>query len=251
MRGLILAFQLLTRLPMHWAGTGACPYGEPVLRDGGASAQAAGWFPLVGLVVGVLVALPLIFVPDPRLAALLALIVWVWVTGGLHLDGLSDLVDALGAAHQDRERFLAVLADPHVGSFGVMALVLQLLAKFVLLWLLAEAEAGWLALLLIMALTAAWARLGALVWGQTLPSLKPGLGARFAWPGGRWISLIWLLAVAGASAVFAPALLLAPLLLLAWWGFLRWRLGGMSGDCLGAGIEGVESLLLLAAWSLL
>ncbi len=239
MRGLILAFQLLTRLPM------------PVLRDGGASAQAAGWFPLVGLVVGVLVALPLIFVPDPRLAALLALIVWVWVTGGLHLDGLSDLVDALGAAHQDRERFLAVLADPHVGSFGVMALVLQLLAKFVLLWLLAEAEAGWLALLLIMALVAAWARLGALVWGQTLPSLKPGLGARFAWPGGRWISLIWLLTVAGASAVFAPALLLAPLLLLAWWGFLRWRLGGMSGDCLGAGIEGVESLLLLAAWSLL
>ena len=244
MRDLILAFLLLTRLPM------------PVLRDIGVDGQmrAAGWFPLVGLVVGALVALPLVLVPDPRLAALLALAIWVWVTGGLHLDGLSDLVDALGAVHktnQDRERFLAVLADPHVGSFGVMALVLQLLAKFVLLWLLAESATGGWILPVIMALIAAWARFGALVWGQTLPSLKPGLGARFAWPSGRWVSVIWWLVLCAASAVFAPILLLAPLVLVAWWVFLRWRLGGMSGDCLGAGIEGVESLLLLAAWSLL
>ncbi len=241
MRSLILAFQLLTRLPM------------PTLRDVGAGGQrqAAGWFPLVGLVVGALVALPLTLVSDPRLAALLALVVWVWVTGGLHLDGLADLVDALGAAHGDRERFLEVLADPHVGSFGVMALVLQLIAKFVLLWLLAETNAGWLIVLLIITLTAAWARLGALIWSQTLSPLKTGLASSFSWPGGRWISLSWLMALLAASVAFAPALMLAPLVLLAWWGFLRQRLGGMSGDCLGAGIEGVESLLLLAAWSLL
>ena len=73
MRGLIPAFQLLTGLPM------------PGLPDGGVPAQAAGWFPLVGLVVGGLVALPLLFVPDPRLAALLALLLWVWVTGGLQI----------------------------------------------------------------------------------------------------------------------------------------------------------------------
>lgn len=231
MRSLILAFQLLTRLPM------------PALREVGAGSQsqAAGWFPLVGLVVGALVALPLIWVPDPRLAALLALLVWVWVTGGLHLDGLSDLADALGAAHQNRERFLAVLADPHVGSFGVMALGLQLLAKFILLWLLAESQAGWLVLSLIVA----WARLGALVWGQTLPSLKPGMGARFAWPSGRWVSLIWLLVLLAASALWVPVLMLAPMALFAWWLFLRGRLGGMSGDCLGAGIELVELVLLL------
>lgn len=243
MRGLIPAFQLLTRLPM------------PVLRVVGVPAQAAGWFPLVGLVVGGLVALPLLFVPDPRLAALLALLLWVWVTGGLHLDGLADLADALGAVHkatqQNRARFLAVLADPHVGSFGVIALVLQLMTKFVLLWLLAEAAPGWLTLLLIPALIAAWARLGALAWGQTLPPLKPGLGARFAWAGGRWISLLWLLALLAISLLWLPALCVAPLLLAGWGLFLRQRLGGMSGDCLGAGIEGVESLLLLAAWSLL
>jgi len=138
MRGLIAAFQLLTRLPMP-AVSGTAP------------ANAAGWFPWVGLVVGALVALPLAWVPDPRLAALLALGLWVWVTGGLHLDGLADLADALGVAHRDRARFVAVLADSHVGSFGVIALILQLLAKFVLLWLLAETAHGWLALPLIAA----------------------------------------------------------------------------------------------------
>lgn len=45
---------------------------------------------------------------DPWLAALLMLVTWVWVTGGLHLDGLDDLADGLGAAHRDPERFLAV-----------------------------------------------------------------------------------------------------------------------------------------------
>lgn len=229
MRGLILALQLMTRLPL------------PALGGVGDPARAAVWFPLVGLLVGALVALPLLSVADPRLAALLALLLWVWVTGGLHLDGLSDLVDALGAAHRDRERFLAVLADPHVGSFGVMALVVLLLAKFVLLWMLAESGAAAWALPLL----AAWARLGAFAWGQALPPLKPGLAAGFAWRGGRWAMVLWGLALLVASAALQPVLLWAPLPLLGWWWFLRARLGGMSGDCLGAGIELSEVAMLL------
>ena len=222
MQNLILAFQFMTRLPM------------PAIR-GGHLADAAVWFPLVGLVVGALVALPLLLIPDPRLAALLALIVWVWVTGGLHLDGLADLADALGAAHRDRERLLAVLADPHVGSFGVMALGLQLIAKFVLLWLLAEAHAAWWTLPLI----AAWARLGALIWSQSLPPLKPGLGAQVAQPARRWVVVVWGLLLLWPVALFAV------LSVLAVWLFLRYRLGGMSGDALGAGIELVEVALLV------
>ena len=224
MRGLILAFQFMTRLPMPTVGEGRL-------------ADAAGWFPLVGLVVGALVALPLVWIPDPRLAALLALVVWVWVTGGMHLDGLADLTDALGAAHRNRERFIAVLSDPHVGSFGVMALVLQLIAKFVLLWLLAEAHAVWWTLPLI----AAWARLGALIWSQSLPPLKPGLGAQVAGSARRWVSVAWVFLLLWPIALSAFALLW----LLAGWAFLRYRLGGMSGDVLGAGIELVEVGLLL------
>ncbi|TSA20683.1 MAG: adenosylcobinamide-GDP ribazoletransferase [Betaproteobacteria bacterium] len=239
MRELIFAFQFMTRLPMPRVA------GFTPLRQ----ARAAGWFPVVGLVVGALVAVPLLLVPDPRLAALLALVVWVGVTGGLHLDGLADLADALGATHSaaqgDRERFLAVLADPHIGSFGVIAVLLQLLAKFVLLWLLAETPAAWWTVPVI----AAWARFGALFWGRFLPPLKAsGLGV--AWRGGRRVTLVWGVTLLALCAVVSPVLLIAPLGVVAWWAFLRVRVGGMTGDCLGAGIELIEVGLLFGVLSI-
>src|SRR3546814_16484975 len=72
---------------------------------------------------------------------LAALIRWVAVTGALHLDGRGDIADGSGAAHKDRERLLAVLGDPHAGSFAVVAIALQLIAKLVLLHALIEREA--------------------------------------------------------------------------------------------------------------
>jgi adenosylcobinamide-GDP ribazoletransferase len=230
MRGLILATQFLTRLP------------TPPVRDFQPQdlARAAIWFPLVGLLIGALVAAALWVGArvDPWLGALLALLAWVWVTGALHLDGLCDLADALGAAHGDPERLLRVLADPHVGAFGVVALVLQLLAKLVLLMLLARYELFWAVLLI-----PAWARLGPLVWAR-LPSIKPGLGERFAWSCPSWVIACgrWPCC---RPARYIPALLAAPVLILLWRGYLLKRLGGMTGDALGAGVEVLESGLLL------
>lgn len=233
MRGFLLALQFLTRLP------------APAVPDFRAEdlQRSAVWFPAVGLVLGGLLAGVWWSAGhlDPWLAALLTLIAWVWATGALHLDGLSDLFDALGAAHRDRARFLQVLADPHLGSFGAIALVLQLAAKLVLLAVAAQQGASPWALLLIPA----WARLGALWWSQSLPPLKPGLGERFSWQGGRSVMLFWLALLVTASLPF-PGLLLAPLALWFWHRFLRLKVGGMSGDCLGAGVEVTESLLLLA-----
>lgn len=236
MRGLILAVQFLTRLP------------TPALKDFRPEmlAGAIVWFPLVGLLVGSLVtgAAWLGTRVDPWLGALLALAVWVGITGALHLDGLADLADALGAAHRHadpearRERLLAVLADPHLGVFGAVALFLQLLAKLVLLMLAAKAGA-YLALVLVPA----WARWGVLVWSR-LPSIKPGLGERFAWRVALAPILVWCLALVLAS-LETPALVAALLFVLAWREFLRRRLGGMAGDALGAGVEVQESLLLL------
>jgi adenosylcobinamide-GDP ribazoletransferase len=71
-------------------------------------------------------------------------LLWIAVTGGLHLDGLADLSDAMGAAHHSRERFFEVLKDPHVGSFGVIALICAICSKLVLLMLLAS-QHSWLA----------------------------------------------------------------------------------------------------------
>lgn len=230
MRSLILAIQFLTRLP------------TPALRDFDPSliSQSARWFPFVGLLIGAMLAITLWLGSriDPWLGALLALLLWVWVTGALHLDGLADMSDALGAAHRDRERFLQVLADPHLGTFGVVSLILQLACKLVLLMLLARSGQYWL-----MLLVPAWARWGTLIWAR-LPSLKPGLGERL---GGK-ISLpaIWLWAVLlMLCSVAAPTLWLVPLSVIAWREFLLRRLGGMTGDLLGAGVEVIESLALL------
>ncbi len=236
MRGLILAVQFLTRLP------------TPRLADfqAGELAASVAWFPLVGLLLGGLVAAAawLGGLLDPWLGALLALALWVGVTGALHLDGLADLADALGAAHRPgdtearREKLLAVLADPHMGVFGGVALAMQLLAKLVLLMLAVKAGA-YLALLLIPA----WARWGVLVWSR-LPSIKPGFGERFAWRVSTGLVLVWAVSLAGASLV-APSLLAGPLLAAAWRAFLIRRLGGMTGDALGAGVEWLETGLLL------
>lgn len=233
MRGLILALQFLTRLP------------TPALKEFHPEwlADSARWFAVVGAMVGSLVAgaLWLGACVDPWLGALAALGVWVWVTGALHLDGLADLADGLGAAHSSRERMLEVMKDPHVGSFGVIVLVLALVAKLVLLMLQAKASANLWGLLLIPA----WARFGAVWWSATLLPLAAGSGARFAGTT-DWRALGVSAAVLTAlSALLAPALLLAPLALWGWRRFLLQRLGGMTGDCLGAGIELCESLLLL------
>jgi adenosylcobinamide-GDP ribazoletransferase len=230
MRGLILAIQFLTRLP------------TPQLRDIDPAnlPRSAHWFPLVGVLIGVLLvaALWLGSRIDPWLGALLATLLWVWVTGALHLDGLADMSDALGAAHRDRERFLAVLADPHLGTFGVVSLVLQLACKLVLLMLLARSGQYWAVLLV-----PAWARWGTLIWAR-LPALKSGMGQRF----GGQISQpsIWMLGtLLMACSVSNPVLWCAPLLVLAWREFLLRRVGGMTGDLLGAGVEVIESIVLL------
>ncbi|MCW3480291.1 adenosylcobinamide-GDP ribazoletransferase [Neisseriaceae bacterium JH1-16] len=231
--GLVLALQFLTRLP------------TPQLKTFHPSwlAASARWFAVVGLLVGALLALAALAGGrvDPWLGALLALAAWVWVTGGLHLDGLGDLADALGAAHRDPERFHAVLKDPHVGSFGVLALGMALLAKLVLLMLVLKTAAAQWGLLLLPA----WARLFAVAWSATLPPLAGGSGERFGWQP-HWASFSAnLVLLVGLSAWLAPVLLAAPLAGLAWWAFLKYRLGGMTGDCLGAGIECSEMLLLL------
>lgn len=234
MRGLILALQLLTRLP-----TPQLKSFEPAWL-----AESARWFAAVGLLLGSLIYGAALQAGryDPWAGALAAVVLWVALTGALHLDGLADLADALGAAHRSRERFLEVLKDPHVGSFGVVVLVLALAAKLVLLMLLLK-HGRLMALLLIPA----WARLCAVGWSLTLPSLAPGSGAAFA-QRSDWPALMLNLAVLAAlSAWLAPTLLTAPLAGLAWWVYLKRRLGGMTGDCLGAGVELCEIALLALA----
>jgi adenosylcobinamide-GDP ribazoletransferase len=232
MKGLVIALQFLTRLPTPHVAVSEAEF-----------AASMRWFPAAGLVVGAIIAAGawLGASIDPWTGALLALVLWVAMTGALHLDGLGDVADACGAAHKSRERVLAVLADPHLGSFGAVAIGLQLLAKLVLLHGLVEAR-----LFVALALIPMAARIGPLLWTIWLPDLHAGLASRFRSAVGPGHLAIWgaLLLVA---IWFSPGLLATPLLLAAWGSWLKRKLGGISGDGHGGGIEVTESGLLLAA----
>ncbi|HXH15910.1 MAG TPA: adenosylcobinamide-GDP ribazoletransferase [Sphingomonas sp.] len=231
MRRLIVAFGFLTRLPMPHVASRSDDF-----------AAAIRLYPLVGMAIGALIAGAgwtgsLI---DPWVGACAALLVWVAVTGALHLDGLADLADGLGAAHGDRTRLLAVMADPHIGSFGVVAIVGQMLAKLVALH--AIGDVAWWPLILV----AGVARAGPLVWARLLPPLRPGgLGAAVS-QAVRVRDLVgWGLLLIVAS-IAVPTLSVAPILILGYAAWLKRKIGGITGDAHGAGIELVETGLLLA-----
>lgn len=232
MKGLIVAIQFLTRLPT-----------PRITVSGDEFAASMRWFPAVGVIVGALVAGAgwVGATIDPWTGALCALVVWVAVTGALHLDGLGDIADASGAAHKDRERLFAVLGDPHAGSFAVVTVALQLIAKLVLLHALLDRQA-----FAAVAMIPFAARIGPLIWSRALPDLHAGLGSRFRHAVRPLDFAIWSLALV-AAAWLSPSLLVAPLIFLLWGAWLRRKIGGISGDGHGAGIEIAESLLLAAA----
>jgi adenosylcobinamide-GDP ribazoletransferase len=226
------ALQFLTRLPA-----------PPIaVFDPAELSRAALWFPVVGVIVGAIVALALwlgAFI-SPWSAALVAVVAWVWVTGGLHLDGLGDVSDALAGAHRSPERFLQILRDPHIGAFGTIAIVLQLMAKLVLLAQIAgQPEFA------PLVLTAAWARLGPAVWSLSVPPLAAGSAETFSKELDPRAVAIEAAVLVLVSAWFAPVLLAALVVIPAIAAYWRYRLGGITGDCLGASIEVTETILLL------
>ncbi len=119
------AIRFFTRLPIPG------PFGHGSLE----LERAIRYFPASGLIVGGLAALAFVaasFVWPKTLAVLLAMAVAIYITGALHEDGWSDMVDGFGGGWT-KERILEIMRDSRVGSFGATALVVVLLARFLAL----------------------------------------------------------------------------------------------------------------------
>jgi adenosylcobinamide-GDP ribazoletransferase len=206
---------------------------------------AAAWFPVVGAAVGALAGgIDYVLVPSlgPLVAAVLAVAVLVLVTGALHQDGLADCADGLGV-RGDRARRLAVMRDPAVGSFGVLALGLWLVLMIAALAGFARDDA-WRALIA----AAAVGRWAALLHAAAAPPARAdGLGAGFVVPPAAVVvatvpaSLAAVVAgLGGGVAALASALVVAGLV-------TRWsrvNLGGRTGDTLGATVALTEAAAL-------
>jgi adenosylcobinamide-GDP ribazoletransferase len=182
------------------------------------------------------------------LAAVLVLVTWVWLTGGMHLDGLADTADAWIGGLGDRSRTLEIMKDPRSGPFAVMVLVLVLVCK----WTAIAALMG-------MGATACLVWIPALARAQlpivflTTPYLRPkGMGSDVAahlrpvatWSGAAHVLVIsWLFL--GRQVIFLA--LATAMVFLLWRQSMMVRLGGFTGDTAGALVELSEALMLVTA----
>lgn len=236
MDSFLIALQFLTRIPVS-------PHLSP---DDATLGRSVLYYPVVGFLIGVVLsALALLLSTGPDMvASAVVLTVWVWLTGGLHLDGLADCADACVGGLGDRQRSLAIMKDPTAGPVAVVVLLLVLLLKWVavlallqqnnLICLMAAPILGRSAVLLLMLST---------------PYISPkGLAEKliqhFPFSEARWVVVISLIFV-GILMGWANVLLAGILLL-----WLRYaamvRLGGVTGDVYGAAVELVETAALLA-----
>ena len=223
------------------------------------------WAPLVGLVLGALAAgVAVLFAGwvSPLVGGVLAVAVPAVLTRGLHLDGLADTADGLGPL-RDRERALQVMRQGDVGPFGVVALVLTLLLQVACVAVLLASDGGWLPLWsAVLVARLAMVRTGlsgvAVAAGSTLGRAVAGTVSRTWWAAavlaGLGTSAGGALLLAGPAAVPAQLAAVAAGLLAAELVHRRAtaRLGGTTGDVMGAmGEAAVTAHLLTAAalWS--
>jgi len=204
------------------------------------------YFPLAGLVIGLLLALLYILfravLPSQVIGILLVAALAV-ITGAHHIDGLMDTCDAL-VAGKTRVQRLEIMADTRVGAFGVTAACLLLLTKYVCL----SAVLG-LSALLTFPLLSRWAITGLVL---LFPAAKDS-GSFAAFKGGAgWSGFIGATAIALAAATLFNGLIIGPLIMAGLFGLLyclglifRRLFGGLTGDCCGAFIEAGEVISLI------
>ena len=238
-RAFALALQLLTRLPVPSSSL------PPRPEELGLSVL---FFPVVGLLIGALLAglHTVLWLVDPGVLAALVLAMWVLLTGGLHLDGLADTADAWIGGQGHRDRTLAIMKDSRSGPIAIVAVVLVLLAKFAALQALLAGDAR-----AILLLAPVLGRMAIVLLLITTPYVRPdGLGAPYASYLPRLSCGLLVLLIAAATVAvleWQGGALLAALGV----GFVGWRhglmvrLGGTTGDTLGAACELAETITLL------
>lgn len=234
LESIVVAFQFLTRLylPIN------------VEWDTGNLRRSLMWFGLVGAFIGVILAGALTlfnrFDLLPAVSAIIILLIWIFITGGMHIDGISDMADGFFSM-RDKEKTLEIMKDSHVGAFGVITIVFLLLIKFEMLkeFIIIEKNV-WL---LILPPTIARIAAG-LVLSFYETTKKSGLGytfhssdPRIFWTIGFIVTLIISSILNLKSLIFIGIAILASNLMALW---AKKKIGGLNGDIYGAIVETVE-----------
>jgi adenosylcobinamide-GDP ribazoletransferase len=236
-KSFLAAIAFLTRLPV----------GRLAVFDAADVAHSAGWFPLVGMLLGVIYSLAAAllkgYLPVGVVAVLLVL-VDALVTGALHFDGLADTADGFGGG-QSREDILRIMRDHAIGSYGGLALVVCVALK-VAAYAALLTQSNWIPALI---LTPALGRWSILLLTATLPYARPfasvaaGIGKRPLFWGTLAIAVALVSAMSGRALVACSTVVAVT----GCFGvYCHHRIAGITGDTLGANVQLSESAALLS-----
>jgi len=231
MRAFLISLQFLTQLPVR------TDKAEP--RD---LADSYYFYPVIGLAIGVAAvllrrALMLVFPLSFSVTILITFL--IWISGGLHEDGLADIADGMGGGW-NRDQRLTIMKDSRIGAFGAAALVLALLARYTALTSMSTARMD-----LSIITAEVLGRWAFLPMGYFNPSAHEGLGNDFmkglsptAVFAGTVFTFAIVIALGRIYGVLACGAATAVIILAST--YFRRRLGGITGDCFGATFQFVE-----------
>jgi len=236
-RGLILALQFFTRIPINVS----VGFNEKNIR------YSVFFLPLVGAVVGGLggLAFYLLRPYNKLIASFIALLITIILTGGLHIDGLSDTFDGF-LSNRDREETLKIMQDSRIGAFGVLSIVLLLIFKLILIISIESVP---------LAITLSFAN-SRLVLGLIISNKKvakpTGLGNLFHNSNPKEIilisAIIYLIAIVSLDIKYTIPLIVNILAAEYISRISYKKIGGLTGDVYGAIIEIGDIVSLLSFW---
>ncbi len=212
-----------------------------------------GWFPVAGLLMGLLLAVwdyLLGLAVGPALRAVLDTLFLVVLTGGLHMDGLADSADGL-LGHRGRERALEIMKDSRIGAWGVLAIIAVLGIKTAAFCDIHSDNSNTWRTAMGLALVPYFGRLAQCFIIRLIPYCrgKEGMGHSFFGSGQPWLpAALCLLPLVFLLGLFPAIICLLVFactvaLLLQWY---KKMLGCVTGDMIGASCEICEALLLVA-----
>jgi adenosylcobinamide-GDP ribazoletransferase len=254
LRDLSLAIRFLTILPIiSFPPSNNTNQNEEALAENLANSMA--FFPLVGMLMGVLLVLLrrlFYYLPVSSLVGdTLVLILWIWLSGGLHLDGFADSVDGFLGGH-NQEEILKIMKESTIGAKGVMALISLLLLKFALLVEMPLYIKD--VVLLFVPVIGRWSMVIAAFLGKPA-RLKNSMGKLFmdyiSWREVIFASLTMVvIGIPLFRLYLLPLVIIGVGIVLLILKYSQKRIGGISGDILGAINEIVEVFCLLVIYLL-
>ncbi|MCF6250304.1 MAG: adenosylcobinamide-GDP ribazoletransferase [Methylococcaceae bacterium] len=235
MKSFLIALQFLTVIP--------------VTHSFIASDKQLGYsplfYPVIGLLIGSLLVLATFLLANIpiQIQAVIILILWVLLTGGLHLDGLADCADAWVGGLGNKQRSLDIMKDPAAGPVAVVALVLLLLFKWSVITHILEIQA-----IEVLLVTPMLGRLAILILMLSTNYIRPaGLGASITAnlpkPSVNWLALFGI--VFGIYCLGLLPIIFMLVMIVCICKQSKKRLGGVTGDVYGAAVELVEVSVLM------